>query len=319
MKTEDDKIRKQLEDKINNSTLFTIDRKDAVLFAQTKNSFLLDLIKLMEISRDDYEECLREIMETAKYSIENYNANKGLFLNNFNFWLAKKIKTKKGKERSDKCRKGIKISKKTDETIRKILNYIKFRNIDINKISQKKINDIAEGLGISPKQVNKAILANHDAVALLGDAPLKNGETDSGTLLDSITYDEEIDTSEIAAKKVAKKTIADVSALRVHILSIDEVFRKKQERTKKLLSKILTVWIFKKIRKIEDIDLDVIDKIFADADIKFVDSKIYKNFISSKKVPTQRKIAEMFGRHEADISRTLRKFKEKLKNSTKKC
>lgn len=89
---------------------------------------------------------------------------------------------------------------------------------------------------------------------------------------------------------------------------VENVFRNKQERVKPYLRKLVTHEYFEKIVRFL-------------GTYSFVDTEMIKNVLLNKKVlPSQKEIAELFGKLEADASRTINKFnKEVEKKLGKKC
>jgi hypothetical protein len=90
--------------------------------------------------------------------------------------------------------------------------------------------------------------------------------------------------------------------------TVEIVFRNKQERVKPYLRKLVTHEYFEKIVRFL-------------GTYSFVDTEMVKNVLLNKKVlPSQKEIAEIFGKLEADASRTINKFKKEVKERLeKKC
>ena len=101
---------------------------------------------------------------------------------------------------------------------------------------------------------------------------------------------------------VTKETI--ITGLEI----IEDVFKSKQERIKPYLRKLVTREFFEAITHFT-------------GRYSFVDIEMVKNARFNKdSLPSQKEIAEMFGRHEADASRTINKFiKEVKEKSREKC
>jgi hypothetical protein len=91
--------------------------------------------------------------------------------------------------------------------------------------------------------------------------------------------------------------------------TVEKVFRNKQDRVKKLyLRKLVTHEYFDKIVRFL-------------GTYSFVDMEMVKNVLLNKKaLPSQKEIAETFGKLEADASRTINKFKREVERKLeKKC
>jgi hypothetical protein len=96
--------------------------------------------------------------------------------------------------------------------------------------------------------------------------------------------------------------------IKAKLNTVEIVFSNKQERVKPYLRKLVTHEYFEEIVR------------FLEA-YSFVDTEMVKNVLLNKKVlPSQKEIAETFGKLEADASRTINKFKKEVeRKSSKKC
>jgi len=103
-----------------------------------------------------------------------------------------------------------------------------------------------------------------------------------------------------------EETLIHEEKVREIILSVDEEFQKQQERTKPLLSKLLTA----KLLNASDYAFQLIEKNVLR--ISFIDSEIFSVCAKSNVIPTAREIAEANGVHEASASRTLKTFLTRL-------
>jgi len=90
--------------------------------------------------------------------------------------------------------------------------------------------------------------------------------------------------------------------------TVENVFKDKQERVKPYLRKLITHEYFEHIAHFF-------------RTYSFVDTEMVKNvLLHKKKLPSQKEIAEGFGKLEADASRTINKFKKEVEEKlVKKC
>jgi len=94
--------------------------------------------------------------------------------------------------------------------------------------------------------------------------------------------------------------------IKAELETVENVFRNKQERVKPYLRKLVTHEYFDKVIRFL-------------GTYSFVDTEMVKNVLLNKKVlPSQKEIAETFGKLEADASRTINKFKKEVKEKLKK-
>jgi hypothetical protein len=288
------KTREELEDLINGSSLFLIDRvKDKECFEIEKDKFLYYIAKLMEIiHKKTFKNIGYEIIIVARDCIKSYKAECGPFLNYFNTALKKKLLTEKAKEMANKHRGGMTLDEKTEQTIRQIVKYAKARNENIYNIGfAKKASD---ALGIPLQKIEEMIAINYNITTQSGNNYILDKDGNSSELFEFIT-----DTTETT------EGIVKFDAVREIVISIDVIFKEQQERIKPLLKKLLTARLIKTLEEISAIEEDT-------QKLTFFDKDIYLDYIKLGKIPTAREIADEFERDEASVSRTLKKFLEKI-------
>ncbi|MDR0453602.1 MAG: hypothetical protein LBH05_02170 [Deferribacteraceae bacterium] len=288
------KIREELEILINESPLFLINYADNVeLFVTEERRLLNDIAKLMQIIRKDFNEIGLEIICTAKACIKAYKAEHGVFLNYFNTSLKKTLYVTKGKKVANDRRGGITISEKTEQTIRKVIKYAEKRNKDI--YNQDFQSNIAETLNITILEVQDAITINDNATILSGNDKISNRDGSENNLFEYIAV----------STKTPEEALVNASSAREIAVLINTAFRKQQERTKPLLSKLLTA------RLIDEIDEPQFLKEIMQ-DLTFVDEDIYSGYFTHGKIPMMREIASIYRTKEASASRMLNTFLRKI-------
>jgi len=288
------KTPRELEKLINESPLFLIDRvKDKEFFVAEERRFLADLAELMSFTRKNFREIGYEIAITAKACIKSYNAECGAFLNYFNTALKKSLFTQKAKEEISDTRTGLTLDQKTDKIIRRIVQYTNTYGGDPNKSGF--VNEIADALNILPEKAAEAISINSHLFVQSGNDIIRNKEGKKGELFDFLTD----------KSCSSENALIDDASFLMHIQAIDSAFKKQQDRTKPLLSKLLTARLLKALD-----DIRLIEK--AISGISFIDNQIYARYKKKRTVPTAKEIAESFGVMEASASRTYNIFIEKI-------
>jgi hypothetical protein len=292
------KTREELENLINGSPLFSIDRyNDAELFVAEERRFINDLAELMSLVRqNDFAEIGYEIIKTVKACIKAYKIENGAFLNYFNSALKRTILVAKAKEMTEVMRGGFTLDEKTEYTIRQILKLAKVRGDDINDSGFQK--RAAAVMNIPITVVIEAIAIN-DAIAV------RSGN-DKITNKDGGEEDNELFSFIAAVIDTAEDALIKFESMREIVVSIDTVFRGQQERIKPLLAKLLTARLLDAINEIQ-----LIEEVMPG--MAFIDDDIYLRYKQNNTVPTAREIAEAHGVMEASASRTLKKFLEKVK------
>jgi len=131
-----------------------------------------------------------------------------------------------------------------------------------------------------------------------GDAPVRGGE-------DSVIFDL------IAVTDVSPEDkVVSADMVRYIMRIVNLVFKIQQERTKELLSKLLTI-------KLLDALLFVYSKAEVMEELVFVDAGIFSEYINGGELPSARKIAVMYNTTEQQASRTINRFWEKLMENDK--
>jgi len=292
------KTQKELEKLINESPLFLIDRvRDKELFVTEERRFLTDLADYLKLTRKDFRSIGFEIFTAGKACIESYKAENGVFLNYFNSALKRTLFTQKAKEEISETRGGLKLDQKTNLIIRRMLQYIKINgaNPDESGFADK----IAAALNIPLEKAVEAIMINHDVFVQSGNVLITNKDGKKDELFNLI------------ADKTSPpdKALIDEVSVQTRIQAIDAAFQKQQERTKPLLSKLLTTRLLKALD-----DIQLIEKVIPG--ISFIDKQLYARYKENRSVPTAREIGESFGVMETSISRTINTFTEKINRNS---
>lgn len=288
--------REELENLINNSPVFGIDKEGNDRLYKAERTKLFELLtKYYQayIYPNRYlEDYGYTLIETAAECLKYYDKTKGEFLHLFNNAMKRELMKAKAKEASDKYRQGIRIPTEDEQRIRKIVALAKHKNLDIyDSTVQAKIG-IA--LGISPDEVANLIKINDNAVAVT--STVTNDDGDEVEL-----FDLQVDKSSSPEEKVVAK-----ERLEERIAQIDTVFQTVQDRQKRVLSMVLTAKI------LEEFADDVKDTSKLLAYYSFFNAEIFAWYEKHGDIPTQRQIAQTCGISEQSLSRTYKNFVEKL-------
>jgi hypothetical protein len=148
------------------------------------------------------------------------------------------------------------------------------------------------------KSIKKAEYKEKRTIQKLGQSHLQTQEGEDFSLIDS----------QASPYLNPEDEVTEKDRIRTIFNAFDDVFKNKQERVKPYLSKLISREYF------EDI-VRFLGK------YSFVDVEMVKSVLFHKEtLPSQKDIAEMFGRHEADASRTINNFKKEVKEKlVKKC
>lgn len=275
---------------ISRSPLFSLDKeKDANAYKRESLKMVEYLYcYLMAVNSDKYEEYALEITNTAERCINNYRPESGEFL--IYFLSAMKVEYRRAyaKNVASQMRGGMHIADDDERNLRKLCRYLEQKGIDHPDEAQ--IKTIAEFLDMPVNKVIDLLRMNQDTVIVSEYTNNDDGEEIS--VFDTIAADCEDEPN-------GNISIEDL------LCRIETQYEELQERTKPLVSAALTVRMCSIIcqSKIE------VKK------YRFIDESIVKEYITKRNLPTQRDIANRFGKNEASLSRTMKDFLEKLKLS----
>lgn len=291
--------REELENLINNSPLFGVDKdKNRALYETERYSFLTSLTKYYQTyiyPNKPLEDYSLTLMETAVECLKYYDGAKGEFLHLFNKVMKRELGIAKAKEFIDTQRKGIKLSTYDERMVRKVISLANSKNLDIHDsaVQQK----IAIALSISANRVAELIGINDNAVAV--SATVTNDDGDEVELFDLQADKADTPDNVVIAKDGQKELIGQ----------IDIAFKTVHERQKRLLSLLLTTEIIKVL------EYDIRTTVNLLHGYAFFNKEIIDWYDKNGDIPTARQIGDICGVSEQSLSRTYKNFKEKLKKN----
>ncbi len=279
--------RQLFEERITNSHLFSLD-KETEFTAYKKESYRMVenlYCYLMAVNEREYEPYGCEIMEVAMRCISNYDASKGIFLHYFNSAWRQEFSHILGRNASEQQLRGIKI---TEEERRGIQKYLKLDERLGSSCNRRELYEkIAEAMDISVEKVR--LLAELSEIRVVGATA---GSED----------DEEVDLWEQIADGTSIEEDMEMADSVADLMDkIEKTFCGLQARQKPIVSDMITAKILPMLS--EDIGAQ---------SYSFISVDVINIFDRSSSCPTQRQIAEKYGRNEASISRTLKEFTSKL-------
>jgi DNA-directed RNA polymerase specialized sigma subunit len=284
---------KELENLINTSTLFSIDKlSNPEQYISNERNFLSNLAELMQKTRKDFSNIGLEIISTAKACLKAYNKENGLFLNYFNSALALKVRKEKIKQMRENRSGGIKFSTNHTDLIRKIMKLKKFHGID--NFSEDFIALLSQQLNISQQDIKDAIEKEINTIAISEIINDSDGEETNmfNYLSDNTDMELEFENKEKVLELFNK---------------IDEIFANLQERQKPLLRQLLTLKFAPNL-----VELNVkLDKFLA---YIFIDKDLLAIYMQNNIIETAKQIAEKFGTSEQNASRVLKNFLERIRS-----
>ncbi len=277
--------RKEYEEKIKTSPLFTLD-KDTESSAYKRESMNMagNLYGYLCAGNRVYEPAGEEITLLAIRCIENYDATKGEFLHYFNAaWKLEYSRIRRDQREEERLR-GMYVTEKLRRTARcvKIL-----KQGSPNYGTEEFYDTVSEAIGCTEEEYREA--EEFISTTVYSDT-YTNEEGEEQSRWDMIPSRKNF-VDELASK-------GDVEEI---LRTIQEEYNHLQERQKGIVSDVMT----KEVCPAVDCE-----KILH---YSFVNKSMVQSWLKGGKLPTQREIAEKYGRNEASVSRTMNKFHEKVK------
>lgn len=275
---------------IRSSSLFKIDKTTEHIAYKREAMKMVEYLYcyVLAINERKYIEFGYELVETARRCIANYKTEMGEFLPYFNSAWAKEYRKAFGKRQMEELRGGLHIVEEEQTLIRKYLRLVEKHHLNMS--DDDCINVIAEAMGIDSEKVREIVADVHNTLVVRETYTNQDGEEIS--VFDYIEASFDIDANE------------DIIVL---LNKIEKVFSVLQERQKPLLSDLLT-------SKILDVVLREEQYLNQAKQLSFFSEKVYNSFIHGKQL-TAKEIAASYGISEQSVSRSFRRFVEKIKTA----
>lgn len=278
--------RKEYEEKIKASPLFTLDKDTEYTAYKRELSDMIENLCCYALSGRwaAYEPFGLEILILVTECIKNYNASKGEFLHYFNAaWKRERFRIDRDQREDEKYR-GLHV---VEDDRRSLRQYETLKQNSPNYGTEAFYDTVSAAKGWSKEKIQK--LEGQSSTTVYSDTYI-NEEGEEQSRWDMIPSRKDF-VDELASREDAEE------ALR----TIEEEYNRLQERQKAIISDVMT----KEICPAVDCE-----KILH---YSFVNKSMVQSWLKSGKLPTQREIAEKYGRNEASISRTRKEFREKVK------
>jgi len=242
---------------------------------------------LMSVNSNKYEAYAVEIVDTAKRCIENYQQKSGRFLNYFNAAWKKEYSHICGNEIIEQKFSGMKLSEQDKRMVKKYMGLL--AKMGRFESDEEKYVKIAVLMDKSVEEVKQAALSAE--VTVIGGV-VYNSEGEEVSVFDN-TADE----------FVIEEYFESLASMIEMLDKIEKVFCGLQDRQKPIVSDMLTTKIGLDIYEIEKLSKEY----------TFISQGISQQIKRTGIIPTQRDIAEKYGKNEASISRTIKEFLLKVK------
>lgn len=279
--------KKRYEQLISDSPLFSLDKETEYAAFKRESYRMVELLYcyLLSVNEREYEPYGYEITEVATRCIRNYDSRKGVFLHYFNSAWRQEYSHILGEQAQEDKYRGIRI---TDDDKRAVQKYIRLSNqLEMEHNPKQLYTKLSAAMDLPVEKIME--LAKLNSINVCGDRYISdNGEERS--IWDLLPGDENV-----LSPFENEEGISSVLG------KIDKAFATLQERQKPIVSDMITIRICP--------FLSESDRMVH----PFVSKSVMDDWLRYGTIPTQRDIANKYGRDEASISRTMKTFLEKLK------
>lgn len=251
---------------------------------------------LQSLNSQKYKDLNVEITAVAQRCIDAFNPENGEFLHYFNEAIATEYHTTIAMRKIDESRGGIHVSGTDSKKISKILKLLKSRGISADELTDDQAEIIATACGVSVEELWNLLETNYNVSLTFSELVGEDGELTS--VFDTIPDSDEADSR-----------ILNSDAVRERLEEVDSAYLECQERTRMIISTWITARLCENWEDIDSAELE---------GYSFVDWDVIQAYCDGKKLPSQKDIAERYGKKEASISRTAKEFLLKLKEKIKK-
>ena len=270
-----------------NSPLFSLDKETEYTAFKRESYRMIEYLYcyLLSINEKEYEPYGCEITEVATRCINNFDADKGVFIHYFNAaWKQEYLHIVSAKLQEEKYR-GLRI---TEEDRRAVKKYVKLaEQFGMNTSSEAMYKKLSEAMELPLERIIE--LAKLSDITVIGDS-YSSDDGDEQSLWDQLPGKEDV--------SLNIETEEELDAV---LNKIETAFCSLQERQKPIVSDVITI-------KICSFLTDETAERFS-----FISEAVIEEWNKSRSLPTQREIAKKYGRNEASISRTVKDFLEKIK------
>jgi len=282
------KSKQEYEEIIRSSILFSLDREtETVAYKREALKMVENLyLYMLSINAEKYSDYGLEITETAKRCIKNYDSSAGDFLNYFNKAMSIEFRRALSKNNMAERQGGAHIPEQERRVVKHYIRLSEQRGD--YEVSQEDLQLISEATGIDLDNVRKYVEAYNSNYVVENEITGEDGETVS--VFDKLPSSENIE-----------KCFEDYDSAYELLHHIDQVFSKRQDRQKEMLSKRIT--------------MDLINPLIADEKLmkaamqcSFFSKWVLEECIRTGAAPTARDIANDLGISEQSLSRAYKNF-----------
>lgn len=273
---------------ISESVLFSLEKETEPSAYKRESYKMIEYLYcyLMAVNEKQYESHACEIIEVSTRCISNFESSKGVFLHYFNAAWKQEYSHLLGAQIVDDKLRGIKITEEEKRNIRKYIKLAESKGTGCTK--EELYQRIAEAMQLPLEKVQ--LIAELNGLRVNGYT-IKNDDCEEISVWDQLS-----DGTSIEDELLAAASIEDL------LVKVDTVFTSLQDRQKPIVSDMITARIWSILSEQQG------------KSYSFISSEVIEILKKTGQAPTQRAIADKYGRDEASISRTVKEFIKNLKS-----
>lgn len=271
------------------SKLFSLNKETESVAFRKESYKMVEYLYCYLLAQNEkkYEPFGCEITEVAVRCINNYDESKGMFLHYFNAAWKLEYSHLCGNQAVDDRLHGVKITESEKRAIRKYLRY----EVSLGKdLARRELREAIAEIFDQPIEVVSEIaeLVEYRMV----DNEITDDDGGRTSLFDQLSDGHLVEEKLLTAARVEEILTA-----------IESAFLSLQQRQMPIISDMMTIRLASTIVEME------IDA----SSYSFISEDVLRQY-SKNQLPSQRAIAEKYGKNEASISRTVKAFTKKLEN-----
>lgn len=274
---------------ITESKLFSLNKETESVAFRKESYKMVEYLYCYLLAQNEkkYEPFGCEITEVAVRCINNYDETKGVFLHYFNAAWKLEYSHLCGNQAVDDRLHGVKITESEKRAIKKYLRYEASLGKDLSR------RELCEAIAEILDQPIEVVAEIAELVEYrMVDNEIMDDDGGRTSLIDQLSDGHLVEENLL--------TLARVEEI---LTAVESAFLSLQQRQMPIISDMMTIRL---ASTIVEVGVDA-------SSYSFISEEVLSQY-SKNQLPSQRTIAEKYGKNEASISRTMREFLKRLEN-----
>lgn len=274
---------------ITESKLFSLNKETESVAFRKESYKMVEYLYCYLLAQNEkkYEPFGCEITEVAVRCINNYDETKGVFLHYFNAAWKLEYSHLCGNQAVDDRLHGVKITASEKRAIKKYLRYEASLGKDLSR------RELCEAIAEILDQPIEVVAEIAELVEYrMVDNEIMDDDGGRTSLFDQLSDGHLVEENLLTSARVEEILTA-----------VESAFLSLQQRQMPIISDMMTIRL---ASTIVEVGVDA-------SSYSFISEEVLSQY-SENQLPSQRTIAEKYGKNEASISRTMREFLKRLEN-----